>query len=552
MDAKKRERGSAQKPIRAVIAETDQEILRLLVRRANLLEKIKDKGHVTQKDEKFLRESWQNDVARVSRDPELSGRFFALMQQLTFLPKPGPETGEKLPGSKRRETFNLAPSQQPVQASLQCPLSGWQSAAWLYLACAAGQPVRIAPALQNDALVDLVRCLVRMGGAVSREEGEISARRGDPLGAPDKILHAGADEFCLSLIIAHYAGRPSRVKITGDAPLSLTDLSSLRHFLPEMGCRLINIVPKSATLPIRLEASGLLPASVAPGPQIPASFACSLILAAPFYSAPFAIDLASRPDQAEIFARTVPLLEAAGVTFSIDRAAISIDPGPLAIPAVPDAAMDPGLAVFLLGFAFALGGNVDLLGSWPDWPSAKSLWEFCENNGFKLTGNGVRASFPAPCAKFAAPEKAAFGPFATALAACAVLRGGEARLTSSMLADPDVTDFLRIAGIAAEEGGELQKASPYAGLAWNAPTPEWAMALALAACARIGKSGWPLGNPGIITGFWPQFWQFYNSLPDPRPARKPGAQQARPEPKRRRILTETVAVPPEIREEDWD
>ena len=106
-----KEQKSGRKPLRAVISEIDQEILRLLVRRSNLLAKLRENGRLPASEEKFLREAWQNDVARVSRDPGLSGRFFTLMQQVSFLPRPedGASEADSVPGSQRRDAFNLAP-----------------------------------------------------------------------------------------------------------------------------------------------------------------------------------------------------------------------------------------------------------------------------------------------------------------------------------------------------------------------------------------------------------------------------------------------------------
>lgn len=552
MDQKRKDR--PQKPLRATIADIDQEILRLLVRRSNLLAKIRENGHVPPKDEKFLREAWQNDVARVSRDPELSGRFFSLMQQLSFLPKPGGGAETGLPGSQRRSSFNLAPPDLPIDATLTCPLSGWQTQAWLYLAAASGQRTSLTPCLQNDQLVDFVRCLAQMEAAITRDDETIFTRSGSPMGAPDKVIHAGTDEFGLYLIIAHYIGRFSRVKLTGDAPLSLANLSSLRKFLPGLGCRMVNIVPKSDCLPIRLEASGILPPGIAPGPEIPPLFASALLLAAPFYSAPFAVDLTYLQDRAEIRGRALPLLAASGAVFSLNGDTVALEPAQLNIPERARLALEPELAVFLAGFARALGGRVELNGKWPDWPSSQKLWQFCSANGYTKTGTGIAANFAAPATSFSdLPCTGWQAAFTTALAACCCLRGGNAVISEPVSAE--AADFLRVTGIEIGADAALAYNGPYSGLPYTAPSPAWACGLALAACCRHEKQGLQLGNPGIVTELWPLFWQFYNSLP--RPGQKPkkeAAKEAAPvnTARRRRIVTDVVAVPPALHEEDWD
>lgn len=546
-------RASSGKPLRESVAEVDQEILRLLVRRANLLNKIRDKGRVPIEDEKYLREAWQDAVARVSRDPELSGRFFSLMQQSSFLPRPSGKSEDNLPGSQRRQAFNLAPPNKPVEASLTAPLSAQQCAAWLYLAAACGQPLRLAPCLQNDPLVDFVQGLAQMGAAITREDDAISVREAPPLATPDKVIHAGSSPFNLYLFIAHYLGRHSRVKIVGDAALQLADFTALAQLLPALGSRLVCLVPKSNGLPARLESSGLLPPGISPDTHVPSQFIEALLLAAPFYGSPFAIDLARLPERESILAHILPLLKESGAIFALQDATISITPSQLTIPPRPPVSMDPELAAFLLALASALGGEVNLKGSLADWPENAKFWTLCLKNGFRITADGILAKFANPASKFFAgdfaPERPWQASCISALIACAALTGGESELPAALRAMPEVADFLRMAGLGVSEEGQLKMEKRQEGLVWNAPTPAWALALAVAACRREGKGGWQLGNPGIVTELWPHFWAFYNSLPAPRAHKK---EEPKPAVKpRRRIITDAVAVPPEIREEDW-
>lgn len=551
--AERKGRQGAVKPLRVSLAELDQEILRLLARRANLLNKIREKGRVPLEDEKYLREAWQDAVARVSRDPELSGRFFSLMQQLTFLPRPAGKSEESLPGSQRRQAFNLAPPNKPVQANLTAPLSGQQCAAWLYLAAASGQRLRLAPCLQNDPLVDFVQGLAQMGAAITREEDAVNVREGVPLATPDKVIHAGSSPFNLYLFIAHYLGRYSRVKIVGDACLQLSDFSALMQLLPNLGARFVCLVPKSNGLPARLESSGILPAGIRPDAQIPAQFIEALLLAAPFYESPFAVDLSDQPERESILAHILPLLKDSGASFALQESTVSIAPSLLTIPSRPAISMEPELAAFLLALAPALGGDVMLKGTLADWPENAKFWLLCVRNGFRSLADGIEAKYQTAASKFIVgdftPERPWQAACISALIACAALNGGKAELPPALGALPEVVDFLRMAGLAVSGEGQIKVEERQEGLVWNAPSPAWALALAVAACRRKGKAGWQLGNPGIITELWPHFWAFYNSLPAPRIHKKEEAKPA--EKPRRRIITDVVAVPPEIREEDW-
>lgn len=547
------EKKPGKKPLRAVISGIDQEILRLLVKRTNLLAKMRVKGRLPPEDEKYLREAWQNDVARVSRDPELSGRFFSLLQQISFLPKPDASNDAEnhAPGAQRRQAFNLAPSRKPVHIALTAPLSGWQTTAWLYLAALAGAPLKLSPCLQNDSLVDYVRGLAQIGAAITREGDAILCRQAPPLPSPDKVIHAGQSEFSLYVFIAHYIGRHSRVKISGDANLRLADLSGLRHFLPELGARLINIVPRSAGLPIRIESSGALPAGITPDPALPAQFIEALLLAAPGYQAPFGIDLEQRRDKETILSHVMPLLEQSGAVFALTGSTVSIEPSELLIPAAPGLAVEPEIAAFLLAFPFALGGECILSGNWPDWPESAQFWELAGKNGFEKSGAALETRFSRPAETFCSdsvPASEWQAAFQAALAACACLSNGTARLPAILAENENVVDFLRITGLALASDGLLEQGKNYEGMPWNAPSPAWAAALAVAACCR--KSGLQLGNPGIMTELWPPFWSLYNNLPNPEFRKTP---QVQPEKSaRRRILTDIVATPPEMRDEDLD
>ncbi|MBO6171274.1 MAG: 3-phosphoshikimate 1-carboxyvinyltransferase, partial [Desulfovibrio sp.] len=118
----------ARRPLRDVVCEIDRDILRLLLRRTNLLTKMRgSKPRLEAAEEKALREAWEAAVARVSRDARLSGHFFSLMQEVEFLPRPAAHDEADVPeGAAAREpqhtAFNLAPAPKPVRLRLAAPL----------------------------------------------------------------------------------------------------------------------------------------------------------------------------------------------------------------------------------------------------------------------------------------------------------------------------------------------------------------------------------------------------------------------------------------------
>ncbi|MGE9985971.1 3-phosphoshikimate 1-carboxyvinyltransferase [Desulfovibrio sp. SGI.169] len=569
-----------RRPLREVVSNIDRDILHLLLRRHNLLARMHNsKGFLEPTEEKALRESWEAAVSRVSRDARLSSRFFSLMQEVEFLPRPNAQRDEgegadrQADGPERRPAFNLAPPLRPARLTMPAPLACRATRAWLMLAAASGQAVRIEPCLMNDPVVDCVKALNQLGAALNREEDGVTARETTPAGAPDKVLHVGDSAWNFFLLLGHYLGRPSRAKFTGESSLKLADFSAVRRFLPQLGARLVHVVPKSDGLPARLECSGILPDVAALPADVPAELAEGVLLAAPFYERPLTLDLAAHPQRRLILARVSPILRAAGADISVTEGRVRVAPTPLRLPARPRLPLEPELAVFLLALPLALSGETRLNGDWPQWPGTQAAWELLQALGLDLRReqageNGrdgaVRARAAAPLkrallttlpAGLLAELPAGWTPLPAALAACAALRDGEASLPDLPGADMnDVTSFLHAVGLERKEEGGLCKiaqedARQNAAQAWNAPSPLWALALALAACARgAGSQGFRLGNPGIMTSLYPAFWNLYNALPEPA-TRKTAAGNTAAAPARRRIITTAVAVPPELKED---
>lgn len=76
-DARGRDDAPVRRPLRETVCEIDRDILRLLLRRHNILARMRgEKSHLDSAEEKLLRESWEGAVARISRDARLSGHFF--------------------------------------------------------------------------------------------------------------------------------------------------------------------------------------------------------------------------------------------------------------------------------------------------------------------------------------------------------------------------------------------------------------------------------------------------------------------------------------------
>lgn len=546
----------AQKSILSELMGIDQQILRLLLKRYNLLGKIRKGGKMDSAEEKTLREAWQNGAAKVSKDPDLSGKFFSLLQNISFLPK---SDASDTPGQTvKRETFNILPLATRVDISLAPPVDSRAIRAWAFMAACAGKPARLEPSAQSDPVVDCVKAFNQMGGSISCEGSAIIVKPDTPMQAPDKVIHVGDSVFNFYLCLAHYLGRPSHAKFTGNTSLKLADLSFLDKFLPGLGARLIHIVPKTTGLPVRVECSGLLPPSIRYEAHMPTDFAEALILASVFYMQPFGIDLSAHPEKENILARAVPVLEKCSATFIIDNFSINIEPGSLYIPENPRLPLDMDIAFFLLAFTQPRGGSAKLEGLPPQYEWDNNLWNLLASAQLDLKKSSQELICKAPkkienfkpglIQDNSADLPPVTAPLVTSLAVCATLNGGVGQIPQFYAHEETVQDFIRCIGIEMDASGILtgRMEKRDATLPWTAPSPQWAMALALAASAANGKSrGFQLVNPMIVTRLWPAFWKFYNGLTKPAAA-EPVEETTR----RRRIHTASAASLPPPREED--
>lgn len=545
--------------LREVVATIDRDILHLLLRRYNVLLRMRgNRGFLAAAEEKQLREAWQKEAERLSPDPKLSSQFFSLMQEVTFRPKPLAD-GEHGP---RRQGFNLAPPRRPVAMRLRLPADAWRSNAWLLLAAASGRPVSIDPCLMHDGQHHFLKALGALGAAVNRIEDAVSVAAGQGLRFGDASLHVGEDIDSFYLLAAQYAVRPSRVRFTGEGALKSADLSSLSRFLPMLGTRLAPVVPRSGGFPVRLECSGMLPEKLAVPAEVPAHFVAALMLALPFAERPCELDFSSHPACGRILDSALPLLRQSGVKLVESASgALQVSPSELDVPEAPVIPADETVAAGLLALPLVLGGEAEFEGHLPDPDDARCPFGFYFRElGLVLRRAGT-GRFTVKMAKGLVESAGNALPDALA----PMLHGRHAWLAAMIYAvralctdgaalpgkaDGALGDFFSAAGLYQSADGMLRKKSQVnETVSWNAPSGRWALALAVAACARGALPGFKLGDPGIMTAVWPRFWTVYNALPEPGKIRR--EENAAAEKKRRRIITGAVAeLPPENRDDD--
>ncbi len=530
----------------AAVQEADEELLRLVMRRARLLAKLRVGDHLDPDLEKTLRVSWEEKAARLTRDARLARDLFRLLQSVVPLSRVEEE----------QAFFNLAPVHKPVDVDLPAPADATAARCWMALAAASGCTVNLARVPLTDAVVDAVKVLNQMGGQLWWEEdGAILSRGGSGMTrGMDKVLHVGDDAFNLWLVIAFSLNMPSRLKITGGSSLRFLDLAPLRHFLPELSARLTNVVPGQNGLPIRLECAGILPDVVILPPDLPPDFLSGLVLAAPFRERPVRFvlpetDSAARPP---LLDTVLTVLAEAGVGAERDDRSITVTPGIRSLPEKPALPMNTLLGAALLVLPALAGGRTRLEGRWASTRSAALAERLLNRAGLEVRTDAAgihstRLENVAPQALDAEELRAVCAeapellPLAVLLAARAARDGQMVSLAAVPEAEIEARDaFLARLGLVPDDRGDLKAREKNEDTpplpAWLAPSAPWAMTLALGAFLRPNLR---LGNPGVLTDLFPAFWNLYNTLPTPELGRKK-AEHVNVKPARRRIIAQGV------------
>ena len=542
--------------LREEVMDLDRDLLHLLVRRFNLLQRMRGgRGHLLPGEEKELREAWQSEAQRLSQDPRLISQLFTLLGELQFFPKPTTTEG----GSYgQRQAFNLAPSKKALSLTLTLPVSGEKVASFLTLAAFSGRELTLEHCLMHDGQYALVRALTDLGASITAEEDTLHLVCRAPVSSQDASLHVSNDPLLFGLLAGQYLVRPSRLRLTAEGDLKLINLNAIARFLPTLGARLAYVVPRSTSFPIRLECTGDLPRVILVPADLPASFVYGLALALPFAEDDVTLDLTAHPDAEEILSRVLPVLSMVNAeTYDRDRYRLTVTPTNLTIPKKLNLPCESHSACFLLAMPLLAGGEITALGKWPSTRGDRECLKLLETLGLNLSEKTSTLSARGP----RVPEndvpdidlsrqlKGPYLPLFAALYAGFALQERKAKVSTDFV--QAAGDFFSVLGLSRNEEGVLTlsgKGAP--NVLWNAPSPTWAMALALAALARKGE-GFKLGNPGVITGLWPKFWSVYNSLPgNQEKPKKDSAHQDAETPRRRRIISGKIASPP--REEDLE
>lgn len=542
-DHKEGRDGKGRSPGGAVgaLIELDRDLMKLLVRRATLVSRIRGgKEHAASpaaiQAEKAVRIAWETGALAFSKDPRFSRQLFALLQDIKVL---GKEEAEQ------SGSFTLKPRREPVSGGITGPSSTRAAQMRLMLAAFLGKPLRLEPLMFSAPLIDSSKACEQCGAALSRggDKPGLSWLRldeGTPLSLAGRSVFLGDDPFTAYLFLFFALGRPGVCRLNGGSALKSLDLAPLRHTLPLFGARLAHVVPNSNGLPANLECSGEIPPHVLVPAELPEEALSALLLAPLVWNLPVTLDLSALPAAiaTAALAEVRPLHKDCGADVDGYGPRLSFTPSPVTPPEAPLLPLDPALSAYFLAVPAFTGGSLELRGTWPsDAPEAAEARQLFAWAGleFAVSEHSVATSRPGPGADGKKPAHPAFslpmqcgdisaslGPLFLALCALCLAEKGEVPALRTLLTYPDnetdnalAAEFFERLGLRCAEGrlavaGKEDSASEIVP-SWTSPDIFWSLAYALGAFLRPGLQ---LANPATVSARMPLFWAVYNSLPN--------------------------------------
>ncbi len=552
------------------VQDIDRAIIKLIDRRCHYIARLR--RHRGQRDsvaetntERALRLAWEEAAQSVSSDPKLARQMFTLLQEIR------PLSEHEQQAQAGREAFNLAPSPEPVDIDLPLLPSLREAAFHIFLAAAAGSALHLPGQILSDGLIDMIKALNQAGGRLAWDaQGLISGREGEGLRFGEKVIYAGEEPLHFYLLSALALASPGKVKFTGGSCLKLSDLSAWRNTLPAFGARQAHLVPKSNGLPVHIECSALFAEEITLPEFTPPDGLVALLLAAPFWETPVKLNGAANPAWRAALAEALPILKKNGIIFSQAADLIQFSgEKPASLPPSPELSLDPLLSTLFLAVAALHSGKIQLAGAQTATATgAEALHRLLAWAGLKpqKKDSGLSAFAPekdkkveknsSPIALEPPPHKELPAEYAPVLLLLAAAKAKETRqpvpLPPLAFADAQESEsldlplyaqeFLDLIGAVYTPGAggtpgvvrTAEKLKPQSG-AWTAPSPVWAMCLALGAYLRPQIK---LANPGAATELMPNFWHIYNGLPKPTWQRQPKEEKSEQAPRRRRIIAD--------------
>lgn len=528
------------------LAQIDEKLIFLLAKRTTLLARAatarrgKNLGITDADQEKTLWLVWRDSPKIEGLEPQMVKRIFHLANNLAY------SRAENSPAAGK--SLSLYPRRKPVNIDLDAPRDQILRSMLFFLGALNPVPLTTAPFQSNSISLELINALNLCGFNITIQDRQCRIDPTSSWSLDNKMLYAGQSRFHFYLLLSLALGRVTRVRYTGATKLKILDLRPVQELLPKLGARMTIVEPHSNGLPVRVEASGLIPAGVEIPAGVSRKFILALITAAATFEAPLTIRLHESYAGGKLLRKGIaflqeflPGLEFDGLTVSIPAEPIVLDGGQVDIP------IDPLMSLYLLVLPFFTDGQVVLRGKWPEHtPHLQNVMDILYEFGLRMTVDPDRIT----SRMGDRPQQLVLD-----ITSCQEYLPLLLAMTFGLRGPCDITfdkpgvemehaqDLLEALG----EGYSLQPGLLRVGLPsarkpktspWQSPGPYWTLAGSL---VSFTHPGFCLANADNIASAWPWFWKIFMNLPEPqhfiRSPREDEQTDAEPDeaPRRRRI-----------------
>ncbi len=533
-------------PLTQELAQLDEKLVTTLVARTNLLARAaasrrsKNLGITDPAQEKQLWQVWRDSSAGENLEPQLLKKIFHLSNNLAYARVERNSSGEK--------PLCLFPRRKPVNIELDAPRDQILRSMMFFLGATSSTPLTIAPFQSNDISLELINALNLCGFNLNFQNRQCTTQPVPGWTMDNKILYAGQSKFHFYLLLCLSLGQVTRVKFTGSTKLKIHDVRPVQEILPQLGARLTIVEPHSNGLPVRVETSGQLPASITIPPGLSKKFILALAVAATTFKAGLSIRLHDSYWNSKLLRKGIfflqqylPELQFEGINLIIPPAPINLDVSRVDIP------VDPLMSLYLLVLPFFADGTVRLQGKWPEHlPYLQDVMDIVYEFGVRITvGPDQITSRMGHRPKHLLIDVSSCQEYLPLILAMALGLKTKCSITlDTSREDAELAqDLLENFGIGySMESGVLHLGLPGVKKGtespWRSPGPYWTLAGALISFTLPGIC---MANADNISSAWPWFWKIFMNLPEPQnfihPPRndEPADEPDHDKPKRKRI-----------------
>jgi len=515
---KKYQKNHKRVPAETQLEDIETRLMDLIVKRTQLIREqvgqADEKGQVRvdPRREKRLWQIWQKRAANHNLKEKVLRSVFHLLNGIAYDRDWDKDGGNEL---------YLRSKSSPLDIYIPGPKDLEQSRFLLTLAAVQGKGLRLDRPVFNDFLFEYVKGLNQAQAKITWDKEHIYKEDHTGLDFDHKVIYVGQDPFDLYLLLFLATMKPGLCKFAGDSQLKLLDLKQIFKVVHQMGSRIIPLVPGTESLPFRLEASGQLPEVISIDESADHQLVKALILCLSCMDKGGTVRWSGSISYLE---KVFSFLDSWGFRYEVkeDRIFCSSFKTKEQMIQGPTTDLDPYLSGYLLAGPKILGGQVTLLGKFPEASfEGRQVINHLQNWGLSLEikDEQVRSKDNKRAQKefsLNGQDENILFPLVFALA---VSNFEDTTIFCQPSEDLDyAVDILEKLASNFSYDQQLLKIGPLTRsetkeITIRSPSPWWCMSIGLISLKRPNIV---LQNPGELSKIWPYFWSILKNLPKPQ------------------------------------